>query len=154
MNKPEEKSRLYIYDFDDTLVNTHEVLEENGWLDQVDELCFNDSELGQKVADLSKPIEKMWKQVEGTARLGVNMILSGRNAMQIAYWLKENKKGSLFRVLVGLGTRDDVPGEKKKILQKCVADNDYDEIFFYDDKMENIRIARDVPGINAVHVKN
>lgn len=153
MKKPEEKSRLYIYDFDDTLVNTHEVLEENGWLDQVEELCYNDSVIGQKVADLSKPYEKMWKQVEGTAKLGDNMILSGRNAMQIAYWLKENNKGHLFRVLVGLGVSEDVPGEKKKILEKCVEEN-WDEIFFYDDKMENIQAARSVPGVNTVHVKH
>lgn len=151
MKDPEEKSRLYIYDFDDTLVNTNEVLEENGWLDQAEELCFNDSVLGQKVADLSKPYEKIWKQVEGTAKLGTNMILSGRNAMQIAYWLKENDKGHLFKVLVGLGTRENVAEEKKKMLKKCV-DEEYDEIFFYDDKMENIQVARSVPGINAIHV--
>ena len=42
------KSRLYVYDFDDTLVNTHDILIENDWMEEVEAgaLCFADSEIG------------------------------------------------------------------------------------------------------------
>lgn len=149
------KSRLYVYDFDDTLVNTYEVLIENGWLEEAKAgaLCFADSEIGYKVADICKPYAKIWKQVVATSKMGDNMILSGRCAKQIAYWLKENKKGSLFDILVGLGTREDVAKKKLEVLQKCALE-DYDEIYFYDDKLENIRAAESVPKVIATHVKH
>tara|TARA_R100001244_G_scaffold25113_4_gene25599 strand:+ start:60602 stop:61060 length:459 start_codon:yes stop_codon:yes gene_type:complete len=149
------KSRLYVYDFDDTLVNTHDVLIENDWMDEAKAgaLCFADSDIGYKVADLCKPYQKMWKQVAATSKMGDNMILSGRSAKQIAYWLAENKKGNLFDILVGLGTREDVPQKKLEVLQKC-ASEEYDEIYFYDDKLENIKVAKTVSKVIATHVQH
>jgi hypothetical protein len=151
MEKPQEKSRLYIYSFDNTLVNTKEVLEKNGWLDQTEELCYNDSEIGQKVADQSEPT-KVWKQVEGTAKLGDNMILSCRNAMQIAYWLKENDKGSLITVLMGLGTTEDTVEQRKTVLERCTKE-EYDEIFYYSCDADMVEAAKSVPGIIPMLVK-
>jgi hypothetical protein len=144
---------LFVYDFDDTLVNTHEVLNKHDLWDHVEDLVkTGPGTKGNYIADLSSPYEKWWQHVEDTFILGENIILSGRHADQINYWLTKNRKAHLFTQVIGLASRTRVPELKFKALNMKVED--YDKIIVFDDKLENLNKVKNLPKVHVIHVEN
>ena len=142
---------IYVYDFDDTLVNTHEVLVQHRLLNRANELYIN-NDLGIMISKWLKPYDKIWDEVVRTSKIGNNIILSGRSRSQIEYWLNLNNKIKLFRDIIGLDSRRNVATLKRIQLEKLASQNR--KIYFYDDKINNIEEAEQVPGVITFHVKH
>jgi hypothetical protein len=144
-------SVLCIYDYDDCLVNTRQVLKQNGWFNpkNISKLIIDKDPFGKKVSDLTYPLPTMAKAIKSSST-GCNVILSGRCASQILYWLRKHKYECYFHTVIGLALWGDISEYKKNIIKRYL--DRYDEIFFYDDKIENIEAADTLEKVTTIHV--
>jgi len=145
-------SVLYVYDFDDCLVNTRQVLEDNDWFtrENISKLIIDDNPFGRQVSNLTTPLSTMVKAIESSTT-GHNIILSGRSAAQIQYWLQKFRYDLYFKTVIGLALWGDISEHKKSVIERYL--DRYDRVVFYDDKIENIEAAQTLDKVTTHHVQ-
>ena len=153
--------RLNIWDFDDTLAWSHQVVERfkrqhpevESWK------WWHDDEKSLEAVLEALPIESMWEKLEQTP--GEQWILTGRNLKSVKEWLRlwgdhpEIGKGvrKVENVLsTSKVTKDPIGVALRKRDQINRLLQVYDEIHVYEDSYRNIQALKDLGGNIHLHL--
>jgi hypothetical protein len=151
-----ERKRLYIYDFDDTLVKTDSYIyitnTETGNTRKLtpgeyavyvpkktDEFDFSDFQQVHKPSEIKHVTDDLRRVSTKSGKHGV-YILTARSAYKpIVQYLKDIGINSNKVRVVALG--DSNPLKKSEWIEQMIDDNGYDDIYFIDDSEKNIQVV-------------
>lgn len=169
------KSKAYIFDFDDTLVQTDAKIHiyKNGKYDRSltpEEYNFYIPKPGEEkdVSDFIDPRlilnatkYKMWPALEniynakkmGRSNSEIYILTARSSKAQLpiqTFFIRNNIKLDLDHIIT-VGTDDgkkiNIPKNKEIVLRELVKE--YDEVFFFDDSEQNIHLANKIPGVKT-----